>query len=75
VSPYVDELADEMGLPRLEIKRLIGLNLVLDGISDMVNGMLGASSGTNHGENNSLMAITRNFSAPEPVGTATGPKL
>jgi uracil permease len=26
--------------------------------------MLGASSGTNYGENNSLMAITRNFSVP-----------
>ena len=26
--------------------------------------MLGASSGTNYGENNSLMAITRNYSAP-----------
>ncbi|HZA19955.1 MAG TPA: solute carrier family 23 protein, partial [Actinomycetota bacterium] len=64
VSLYVDELADEMQRPRLGIKRLIGLNLVLDGISDMINGMLGASSGTNYGENNSLMAITRNFSAP-----------
>ncbi|MDF2629551.1 MAG: Xanthine/uracil/vitamin permease [Symbiobacteriaceae bacterium] len=30
----------------------------------MVFGMLGASSGTNYGENNSLMAITRNFSTP-----------
>ncbi len=64
VSLYVDDLADEMQRPRLNIKRLIGLNLVLDGISDIVNGMLGASSGTNYGENNSLMAITRNFSVP-----------
>ena len=64
VSLYVDELADEMGREPLNIKRLIGLNLVLDGCSDMINGFLGASSGTNYGENNSLMAITRNFSAP-----------
>jgi uracil permease len=64
VSLYVDELADEMRRPRLEIKKLIGLNLILDGFSDMINGLLGASSGTNYGENNSLMAITRNFSAP-----------
>jgi uracil permease len=64
VSIYVDQLADEMGRKPLGIKRLIGLNLVLDGISDIVNGMLGASSGTNYGENNSLMAITRNFSVP-----------
>jgi uracil permease len=64
VSIYVDQLADEMGRKPLGIKRLIGINLVLDGISDIVNGMLGASSGTNYGENNSLMAITRNFSVP-----------
>jgi uracil permease len=64
VSLYVDELAEEMKRPPLRIKKLIGLNLVLDGCSDIVNGMLGASSGTNYGENNSLMAITRNFSAP-----------
>jgi uracil permease len=64
VSVYVDELADEIHRPQLEIKRLIGLNLILDGISDMINGMLGASPGTNYGENNSLMAITRNCSAP-----------
>ncbi|HEX6988846.1 MAG TPA: solute carrier family 23 protein [Bacillota bacterium] len=64
VSLYIDELADEMGRPRPTIKSLIGLNLVLDGISDMINGLLGASSGTNYGENNSLMAITRNYSGP-----------
>jgi uracil permease len=64
VSLYVDELADEMNKPPLRIKRLVGLNLVLDGLSDITNGMLGASSGTNYGENNSLMAITRNFSVP-----------
>jgi uracil permease len=64
VSLYVDELATEMRRPPLGIKRLVGLNLVLDGISDITNGMLGASSGTNYGENNSLMAITRNFSVP-----------
>jgi uracil permease len=64
VSLYVDELATEMNRPPLRIKNLIGLNLVLDGFSDITNGMLGASSGTNYGENNSLMAITRNFSVP-----------
>ena len=64
VSLYVDELADEMHRPRFGIKKLVGLNLVLDGLSDITNGMLGASSGTNYGENNSLMAITRNFSVP-----------
>jgi uracil permease len=64
VSLYVDTLAAEMGRKPLEIKRLIGRNLILDGCPDIINGMCGASSGTNYGENNSLMAITRNFSTP-----------
>lgn len=64
VSLYIDRLAKEQGREPLAIKNLIGINLVADGCSDMINGLLGASSGTNYGENNSLMAITRNYSAP-----------
>ena len=64
VSLYVDRLAEQQSRKPLNIKSLIGLNLVCDGLSDLTNGMLGASSGTNYGENNSLMAITRNYSAP-----------
>jgi uracil permease len=44
------------------IKNLIGLNLVADGADDLVVGFLGGCAGTNYGENNSLMAITRNYS-------------
>ncbi|ADU51586.1 Xanthine/uracil/vitamin C permease [Thermaerobacter marianensis DSM 12885] len=62
ISLYIDRLAEEMKRPPLRIKELIGLNLILDGLADMVHGLLGASSGTNYGENNSLMAITRNYS-------------
>ena len=64
ISLYVDRLADDLQRPALNIKRLIGLNLMLDGLGDFVNGMLGGCAGTNYGENNSLMAITRNYSAP-----------
>lgn len=64
ISLYVDRLAEDLGRPVLRIKRLIGLNLILDGLGDFVNGMLGGCAGTNYGENNSLMAITRNYSAP-----------
>ncbi len=46
----------------LTIKNLIGLNLVADGSDDIVVGLLGGCPGTNYGENNSLMAITRNYS-------------
>ena len=50
------------GREPLEIKKLIGLNLIADGADDIVVGMLGGCAGTNYGENNSLMAITRNYS-------------
>jgi uracil permease len=64
ISLYVDQLADDLGRKPLVIKNLIGLNLILDGIGDFVNGLLGGCAGTNYGENNSLMAITRNYSGP-----------
>lgn len=64
ISLYVDELAVEMKKKPLHIKNLVGLNLILDGIGDAVNGLLGGCAGTNYGENNSLMAITRNYSCP-----------
>ena len=64
ISLYIDRVAEEMGRKKQEIKKLIGLNLVLDGVGDGVNGMLGGCAGTNYGENNSLMAITRNYSGP-----------
>jgi uracil permease len=64
MSLYVDTLAEDMGRKPLNIKRLIGLNLILDGIGDAINVLLGGCAGTNYGENNSLMAITRNYSGP-----------
>lgn len=70
ISLYVDKLAADLKRPLLNIKRLIGLNLVLDGFGDLVNGLLGGCAGTNYGENNSLMAITRNYSAPVLMAAA-----
>jgi uracil permease len=64
MSLYIDALAKELGRAPLEIKKLIGLNLIADGSDDIVVGMLGGCAGTNYGENNSLMAITRNYSIP-----------
>lgn len=62
MSLYIDALAKDLGRKPLEIKRLIGLNLIADGADDVVVGLLGGCAGTNYGENNSLMAITRNYS-------------
>ena len=64
ISLYVDRLADDMHRDRYNLDENIGLNLVLDGIDDTMKGLLGSTAGTNYGENNSLMAITRNYSGP-----------
>ncbi len=64
ISLYVDELAAELSKPAIKLSRFIGLNLICDGLGDGINGLLGGCAGTNYGENNSLMAITRNYSGP-----------
>lgn len=64
ISLYVDRLAEDQGEEAYELDKHIGFNLILDGIGDFINGIFGATAGTNYGENNSLMAITRNYSGP-----------
>ncbi len=64
MSLYIDQLAKDLKRKPTSIKNLIGLNLVADGADDLIVGMLGGCAGTNYGENNSLMAITRNYSVP-----------
>jgi uracil permease len=64
MSLYVDRLAGELGRPKIELDRWVGWNLVCDGVGDALHGLVGATAGTNYGENNSLMAITRNYSGP-----------
>ncbi len=62
ISLYVDHLAEEQGRQKYGLSEYIGLNLMLDGLDDIVNGIFGSTAGTNYGENNSLMVITRNYS-------------
>lgn len=62
IGLYVDHLAEELKQPKYGLSQFVGLNLILDGIGDMINGLLGGAAGTNYGENNSLMVITRNYS-------------
>jgi uracil permease len=64
ISLYVDHLAEEMGREKPGLSKYIGLNLMLDGLDDLINGLFGSTAGTNYGENNSLMVITRNYSGP-----------
>jgi uracil permease len=64
ISLYVDRYAEDIGEETYELDQHIGFNLILDGIGDFINGMFGSTAGTNYGENNSLMAITLNYSGP-----------
>ena len=64
ISLYVDRLAEDQGREKYDLDKNIGFNLILDGIDDSLKGLLGSTAGTNYGENNSLMAITRNYSGP-----------
>ena len=65
IDLYVNNLAKRLGRKKeYPIAGLLGQNLMGDGLGDMVAGAMGGPAGTNYGENNSLMAITRNFSVP-----------
>jgi uracil permease len=64
ISLYVDRLATDMKQEKYELDKNIGFNLILDGVDDTLKGLFGATAGTNYGENNSLMAISRNYSGP-----------
>lgn len=64
ISLYVDKLAEKLKKQPYRLSKYIGINLIIDGVGDMINGLFGGVAGTNYGENNSLMAITRNYSGP-----------
>lgn len=59
---YVNNLAEKKGAEKHDIASKLGLNLIGDGIGDIVSSMVGGPAGTNYGENLSTMAITNNFS-------------
>lgn len=62
---YVNNLAEQKGVSkRYHIADKLGLNLMGDGLGDMISGLIGGPAGTNYGENLSTMAITKNFSTP-----------
>lgn len=62
---YVNDLAKKKASgKKYNIADKLGLNLVGDGIGDIVSGFVGGPAGTNYGENISAMAITKVFSVP-----------
>lgn len=62
---YVNDLARKKNAKKeYKIADKLGLNLIGDGIGDMIAGFIGGPAGTNYGENLSTMAITKVFSIP-----------
>jgi uracil permease len=60
---YVNELAEKKKAnKRYNIGDKLGLNLIGDGIGDIIAGFVGGPAGTNYGENLSTMAVTKNYS-------------
>jgi len=60
---YVNDLARKKGLnKKYDIENKLGLNLIGDGMGDIISGFIGGPAGTNYGENISAMAISKNFS-------------
>lgn len=68
---YVNDLAKKKASnKKYNIADKLGLNLIGDGIGDIVSGMVGGPAGTNYGENISTMAISRVFSVPVLIAAA-----
>jgi uracil permease len=68
---YVNDLARKKNSSKnYNISDKLGLNLIGDGIGDIVSGFIGGPAGTNYGENISAMAITRVFSVPVILAAA-----
>ncbi|MDF2616129.1 MAG: xanthine permease, partial [Sedimentibacter sp.] len=60
---YVNDLARKKGVTKkYDIENKLGLNLIGDGLGDIISGLIGGPAGTNYGENISAMAISKNFS-------------
>ena len=60
---YINDLAKKKkSTKKYNLADKLGLNLIGDGIGDMVSGFVGGPAGTNYGENISAMAITKVFS-------------
>ncbi len=62
---YVNDFAKKKGsTKRYNLGDKLGLNLIGDGIGDIVSGAIGGPAGTNYGENISAMALSKVFSVP-----------
>lgn len=63
ISLYVNNLSKEKGGKYYDIENKLDVNLVGDGVGDIIAVLLGGPAGTNYGENVSASAVTKNFSS------------
>lgn len=62
IDIYINDLARKKRANRVPIKEMLDLNLISDGIGDIVAGFIGGPAGTSYGENISVMTISNVFS-------------
>lgn len=68
---YVNDLArKKKSEKKYDLANKLHLNLIGDGLCDMISGFVGGPAGTNYGENISTMAITKVFSVPVLVAAS-----
>jgi uracil permease len=68
---YVNDLARKRGsTKKYDLENKLGLNLIGDGVGDIISGFVGGPAGTNYGENISAMAISKIFSVPVLIAAA-----
>lgn len=68
---YVNDLAKKKGSSKIyKIADKLGLNLIGDGLGDIISAAVGGPAGTNYGENISTMAITKVFSISVLIAAA-----
>ncbi len=68
---YVNDFAKKKGsTKKYNLGDKLGLNLIGDGLGDIVSGAIGGPAGTNYGENISAMALSKVFSVPVLITAA-----
>ena len=70
MDTYINDLAKRKGKERLEITGMLDMNLIGDGIGDILSGLMGGPAGTSYGENISVMTISSVFSSSVLITSA-----
>lgn len=63
IDLYVNNLSNQKDGKDYKIREMLDINLIGDGIGDIVAVLSGGPAGTNYGENVSASAVTKNFSS------------